>query len=1081
MRPEKLIVSAFGPYAERTEIDFRKLNGAGLYLITGDTGAGKTTIFDAITFALYGEASGTVREANMFRSKYAKDETPTFVELTFSFQGKSYRVRRSPEYQRPKERGTGYTVKKAEACLEFSDGREPVTKSREVTNEVKALLGLDYLQFTQIAMIAQGDFQKLLLASTGDRSKIFRQIFHTGLYQKVQEQLKEAAAAKKREYEELRKSIDQDLQTAVCLGEGALEAEFLRLKAENFEGKAVRGIEILKRLLQQGEQSLRQMEEEIRELEEKIQKDNQLLGRVRQSENLKRELQDRKLQLAESLPKLEILERAWLEAKEKAKETESLEDQIRAGKEKLQMLEQLEEDQKQLREKLAAVLENERLQKEKTGEREALARTVQMESQQLKALQSQESLLVTLTEQERQVKSQKEALTDAWKEWKAAGETMDRLAKEREQIRKKEENLQKRVTEEQERLEVLSQAELKLARLEQELERKDRESQELEQLLSEGQKLKILEEEGESSQRSYEKSFTDCRMLREAYYKQEKLFLDAQAGILASGLQEGQMCPVCGSTHHPRLASLKEEPLRKEELEEKKKALSQAEAKTEHLSAQAGYLKEQIKEGKEKLIQKGETLLGLSDPEEIAGSGRSRLVKLQEEKKQCLLDRERLKEEQRQKEELKRRQEGDQEEVARLQLRIQELDNGLALAEGERKSQENQMRKASLQIVQEGTVEAALRALEKALEKISEEKKENEEKLWQKRKLEKEIPKKESRIQELEREAHQAALSLERMKTEAESLQKQIQQASGRLKGSTREEVTESIRLWQEQSRCLKEGQEKAQKAYQDGKTQTAGLQEAIASLQRQLDQAGEWKEEEITERKNQRQEQKEILAGQRDEQYAANKTNLEICRRVQGRQDKLGSLEEAYVWLKALSDTANGTITGKRKIELETYIQMAYFDRILRRANLRLLTMSTGQYELKRQEDGESKREKAGLELNVVDHYNGTERSVKTLSGGESFQASLALALGLSDEIQSHAGGIRLDAMFVDEGFGSLDEEALNQAVKALSSLTEGNRMVGIISHVAELKEKIETKIVVTKNRGKEGIGSRIEIENGM
>ena len=162
----------------------------------------------------------------------------------------------------------------------------------------------------------------------------------------------------------------------------------------------------------------------------------------------------------------------------------------------------------------------------------------------------------------------------------------------------------------------------------------------------------------------------------------------------------------------------------------------------------------------------------------------------------------------------------------------------------------------------------------------------------------------------------------------------------------------------------------------------------------------------------------------------------------------------------------------------METYIQMTYFDSIIRRANLRLLTMSRGQYELKRQEDGEGRREKAGLELNVIDHYNRTERSVKTLSGGESFQASLALALGLSDEIQSSAGGIRLDVMFVDEGFGSLDEESLNQAMKALEGLTEGSRMVGIISHVAELKERIDKKIVVSKNRGRDGIGSRVAIE---
>lgn len=186
---------------------------------------------------------------------------------------------------------------------------------------------------------------------------------------------------------------------------------------------------------------------------------------------------------------------------------------------------------------------------------------------------------------------------------------------------------------------------------------------------------------------------------------------------------------------------------------------------------------------------------------------------------------------------------------------------------------------------------------------------------------------------------------------------------------------------------------------------------------------------------------------------------------------------EKEYVWIHSLADTAGGTLNGKSKIELETYVQMAYFDRILRRANLRLMTMSSGQYEMKRREGTDNKKDKSGLELNVIDHYNGSERSVKTLSGGETFQASLSLALGLSDEIQSMAGGIQMDAMFVDEGFGSLDEDALNQAVKALGNLAEGKKLVGIISHVSELKDRIDKKIVITKNRSGERVGSSITV----
>ena len=252
MRPEKLTISAFGPYADKVEIDFSRLGEGGLYLITGDTGAGKTTIFDAITFALYGRASGEVRDSAMFRSKYARPEVETFVELVFSYQGKKYQIYRSPEYMAPKKRGTGLTLRKAEAQLIYPDERQPVTRSKDVTMAVEQLLGLSYEQFTQIAMIAQGDFQKLLLAGTAQRVEIFRQIFHTGLYQRVQLKLKDASIARYKEYDELRRSIAQYLDGVKLHQEaGTEEEEFIQLKKLKFEGKLERSLELLKQFIDQ--------------------------------------------------------------------------------------------------------------------------------------------------------------------------------------------------------------------------------------------------------------------------------------------------------------------------------------------------------------------------------------------------------------------------------------------------------------------------------------------------------------------------------------------------------------------------------------------------------------------------------------------------------------------------------------------------------------------------------------------------------------------------------------------------------------------------------------------------------------
>ena len=246
----------------------------------------------------------------------------------------------------------------------------------------------------------------------------------------------------------------------------------------------------------------------------------------------------------------------------------------------------------------------------------------------------------------------------------------------------------------------------------------------------------------------------------------------------------------------------------------------------------------------------------------------------------------------------------------------------------------------------------------------------------------------------------------------------------------------------------------------------------SIETFEVQQKEIGEIPEAEIREQRAQASERKKDLAEERKELFSIQKGNQDVFQKVQKRREEMTTAEKEYAWIRNLSDTANGKLNGKAKIELETYIQMAYFDRILRRANLRLMTMSSGQYELKRQEQSKNQKEKAGLDLNVIDHYNGTERSVKTLSGGESFQASLSLALGLSDEIQASAGGIQLDTMFDDEGFGSLDENAREQAIRILQGLSGGSRLVGIISHVTELKEQIEQKLVVTKGKS----GSKVE-----
>lgn len=1249
MKPLKLTVSAFGPYVEKTEIDFELLGTHGLYLITGDTGAGKTTIFDAITFALYGEASGGVRESGMLRSKYAKAETPTFVELKFLYQGAAYTVTRNPEYYRPKGRGTGLTLQKGDATLIYPDERQPVTKSKEVTKAVTELVGLNFQQFTQIAMIAQGDFQKLLLAGTAERGEIFRRIFHTGLYQELQDKLKYAVKDRWKEYDEIRRSIHQYMSGVVCGSDPVLGAELEELKKNGFEGSVAKGLNLLNGLLEQEERSMNLLNERIRELDLKIQKEDQLLGKVRQSKLLGDELAQKQKSLEEAIPWLEKEKEACEKAREAATICGDLALQIQAGSERLKQYEELGTCRRQKAEKAEGA------KTASSAKEEAVSKKTQLEQERLEAEKILETLQTAGEDKER-LRHQKEnlerqnmSLESLWKEWKEAdgqwAETMELLSqltsqepellKRQEEISCQQQELSKAEEEEwnrrheaeelkqcrqnftslakqvqeletsvtikeeerkdwqnretlqrdrqnklQEELEQLKGAELLLMKLEQEKSNLDGRKQQIFDLMEGLKSLEKKKREFTKGQKEYCVLSETRDGLRRAYHDLEQLFLDAQAGLLARYLKEGAQCPVCGSVHHPAPAALPLEVPEKEELNRKKEELSKIEEKTAALSAKASHIKEELQREEAEISLTGDGLLGEKVLESIPAKAEEELARLkereqerfkeeekarqdkirretldqtihQEEKglqkiqeqlknreQQLAVDRSRLTEKRSQqklailemqglkeefktepfdldfiagdldqrleavktlwqkarenlakKEELKAETDKILKSLSELEKQKKELQKNLDSLTGRKQTLEKQLeaelhkvRQLFPSMAESGWEDRREEELAEAKQQFSNSLMEldkdisfHEEQIARKKALEIQLLKQGDLVKELAEEVRKQELLLARFTTEHDKLAEKEKELLETLGSQRFEEAKAQIEAWETQKLELEQRRSEAERAYADCQTKVTGLQSAIATLENQLKDSETIGEEEILQRKQAWSEQKCEADSVRNEQFAALKKNGEIYDLVKGKQTAMTSVEQEYIWMKALSDTANGTISGKRKIELETYIQMAYFDRILRRANLRLLTMSNGQYELKRQEDGENKKEKAGLELEVIDHYNGTQRSVKTLSGGESFEASLSLALGLSDEIQSYAGGIQIETMFVDEGFGSLDEESLNLAMKALGSLTESSRMVGIISHVAELKERIEKKIVVTRNRGKGEIGSSV------
>ena len=903
-------MSAFGPYAGEVKVDFAQLGERGLYLITGDTGAGKTTIFDGITFALYGEASGNNRESDMFRSKYAKEETPTFVELEFQYRNEVYRVRRNPEYLRPAKKGKGLTTEKADAQLEYPDGKI-ITKSKEVTKAVVELIGLDRGQFTQIAMIAQGDFLKLLFAKTEDRSKIFREIFHTKEYQILQERLKTMSGTLRIEYEQLTKSIQQ-YKTEI------------RSDDERKDNTVEETLQFLACLIEDEKKTILECDHNLECLEEQIAGIQKAIGKAENQKRAEQELVRINEELAVWISRMPEIEEVLKAEEKRQPEREKLALDIAGSEEKLSLYEEADH-----------ILEQ---------------------------------------------KTKAEAQTSA-------------LKKEREDLKEKKEDGTGKLQKIKELLVQYQDLDARCVRLEQEEQKVKEEKAKVCNFQKVLVEYRELAKRLKNAQEDYQKGNAESIRIRKIFEQMEQNFLDGQAGILAEHLEEGVPCPVCGATHHPNPAKIQESTCTEEELKRIKEKNQKLSDQVFLLSEKAGKTKGQLEEKKKQLEETCKELFG-EIPQSISSS--------LEERVQC--------------------------------LHIQE--NTI-----------NEQRKRANQAIQQ--------------KKILEE---------QNEKGESYLKKWDEMLEEKERRYHE-------MERECAILTERYEKAISVLSYTSKKDALQALEKKKDQKNALDLAYRSAEEQYRTTKETIQSKTAKIQTLQEQLDGFQDSKYAELLEQQQSCMQKKREILLKKEKTVTDYQMNKRVENAIQGQFEKLQNVEEQWKMVKTLSNTANGNVSGKEKIMLETYIQMSHFNRIIARANTRFMMMSGGQYELKRRETAENLRSQSGLELDVIDHYNGSIRSVRTLSGGESFQASLALALGLSDEIQSEAGGIQLDAMFIDEGFGSLDEETLDQAVKALLNLADGNRLVGIISHVAELKERIEKQIIVTKQKSD---GSTVKLITG-
>ena len=911
MRPITLTMSAFGPYAGKEVLDMEQLGRGGLYLITGDTGAGKTTIFDAICYALYGAPSGEARDAGMFRSKYADERTETYVELVFDYAGKRYRVRRNPDYMRPKTRGEGFTAQKADAELEYPDGRK-VTKVKDVTRAVEEIMGVDRNQFTQIAMIAQGDFLKLLLASTEERKKIFQKLFNTRAFASLQELLKRESNGLAGENQRLTESVKQYIGGIECAPEDSLAP--MVHQAHKGELMTEEVMQLLDGLIAQDEA----LEISLKTADEALdQRSGEVTGKLAQAESQRK------------------AEREQAEAQ-------------RALEEKRSALEEMK-----------TLL---RLEQEKTPESEARTKRMAEIQAQLPGYEELEKKRNTLSQCKRELNRC----------------TADQLAEQQ-----KQKDLKQQLMDCKAELEGLKTAGEEKAALESAWQSQKETGEKLDRLQSALNRLSDLKRAMKQAQIGYREQYAQAEDLRTTYREMHKAYLDEQAGILAQELEEGQPCPVCGSCTHPHKAVKSAQAPRKEELDRMEQKKAQAEARETEASQAAGKAVSEYEARRSTVLESAAELLGDIPAEKI-------LTALQQARTENSAQLNAL---------------GDQLQAMDRQLRRKaELEQLLPSMEGrleDSASLTGQLEKKSteLETEQKNLIER-ITVLEQTLQFAG------------------------------KREAESEVVRLERENTEAKN----------RLDRADRQYKTagEAVKLEQ-------------------GKLETA---------RKLLENRVELDEEALLNEQSSIRKSREENQRARRALSARLSNNQKTRKNIADRVQDISAVESRYRWVKALSDTANGSIQGKEKIMLETYVQMNYFDRVLEKANTRLMTMSDGQYDLQRRRAADNNRSQSGLDLDVIDHYNGSTRPVNSLSGGESFMASLALALGMSDEIQESAGGIQLDTMFVDEGFGSLSDDALQQAMKVLMGLSEGNRLVGIISHVAELKDMIDKQIVVRKDK---------------
>lgn len=919
MKPLKLTMSAFGSYAGKNVIDFTGQQ-QGIFLITGDTGAGKTTIFDAITYALYNQTSGGERNGNMMRSQYAQQETETYVELEFLYRGQTYRVRRNPDYKITKTLKNGkIREQKVPHSVELTmpDGTVFPEKKNATDAKIIEILGLTADQFSQIVMIAQGDFLKLLYTKSDERKMIFSKLFRTDIYWKIQENLRRKSMEMDERIQENDRAFEQEKSRIILLP----ESEELPLD------------ELVERLRERLKDALKE-------------------------QNLRRANVE---ELNKKITKYEEINKLFVSLEKIRQTGKELEARQAESKERRQQIENARKADKVL----VAEQQNLRQQQEVEQSAQAIAKMTE-------TLANNQEMFETLKTQLQEVEAeQKREAADIQKKMLAleqsfpSYEALQNARSEEQQAKKVWEDLGK-TSEESFHKKKAGIAALK-------------------------EQQKQQEQVVEQTKKNWEQTSLSASESAKHYEHMYEAFLKEQAGILAENLSAGCPCPVCGSTVHPDPAKLSDHAVTELEVEQAKKTRAAAEEKRD--LAYAAF--EAEKTEKQKLAQavekeEADFVLAQTIAKQQRKEAEQNYVSLQKTAEQI---REKLvypslAEAKKQYAAMQKALEAAEQEIERKRQKVSELAEAMNTLKGQKLAEEEN---------------------QKTAKKLA-------------AKTEKEYAKLLEKSGFVSEETYHLAILPERSRSKLEREEKEYE------------------------SQCLRQqSEQKLLEKQVSGKTytDTTELNEQLKAEKQALKEA-----------------EKTYM-----ELHTAYENDRSVLQNCAVYLEKGKNLESEDQVIKSLSKTANGRLSGSAKIDFETYIQRQYFKQIIHEANKRLLTMSNHQFILKLKEEANTGRKtNEGLDLSVYSLVTDSERDVKTLSGGESFLAALAMALGLSDIVERSAGAIHPDMMFIDEGFGSLDAQSRQQAIEVLAELAGDSRMVGIISHVTELKEQIDRKLVVNR-----------------